>query len=153
MEECSNITYRKIHRTSSLNDISRDSSTLFDATMMSLPNTSLNISQTVLDLHEKVKQLSDDLLIAHEEIENLNSENFRLKSDLQKHQKIIETYKIINSTDSMIVTPRSVRRHKQKRNTAATIASHNVQMTSPLAQLRNDNTDTPKTTKFLATTF
>lgn len=88
MEDCNNITYRKIHRTSSLNDITKDSSVLFDTTMISLPNTSLNSSQTVIDLNDKIKLLSDDLLIAHQEIENLISENFQLKSDLQKYLKV-----------------------------------------------------------------
>ncbi|KAH9632970.1 hypothetical protein HF086_003012 [Spodoptera exigua] len=83
----SNITYRnhRLFKTSSLCDLTADNSALFDTTVASLPNTSLNTSQTVVDLQERVKKLSEELDSAHVEIENLNSENFRLKTDIQKY--------------------------------------------------------------------
>lgn len=137
MEECNNITYRKLRKTSSLNDISRDSSALFDATIMSLPNTTLNTSQTVLDLNEKVKQLSDDLLVAHQEIENLNLENFRLKTELQKHFKVIEAYKIINTTENN-VTPKSRQKRKAKQNIAKTPTQKSNQSAYLQTQITNE---------------
>lgn len=81
-------------KTSSLNNISNihEEASIFDSTMMSLPDSYHNNSQTFHDLNERIKILTNDLLSANQEIENLNSENFRLKADLQNSLKIIKQY-------------------------------------------------------------
>lgn len=109
-----NVTQRKPYQSSSLTDLTANSSALFDTTMMSLPNTSLNNSQTILDLQDKIKVLYNDLQSAHHEIENLNSENFRLKTDIQKYIMVIDTYKKISmiDIDKRNSTPKSG--HKRK---------------------------------------
>lgn len=151
MEEYDNVTYRRIHRSSSLNDVTKDSSALFDATMMSIPNTSLDSSQS--GLNDKIKKLSDDLLIAHQEIENLNTENFRLKSDLQKYLKEIDTYKSLYNTDSKNGTPRTDQKRKQKLKIGKTPSSNSEHtMTSPPAHTANETTETFKTTRLFTTT-
>lgn len=100
---------------------------------MSLPNTSLNTSQTIVDLQEKVKELSYDLQSAHQEIENLNNENFRLKSDLQNHIKTIETLKKISLTTTK-TTPRSGSKRRSIRHENLTAAGKNVQLFVDLDQ-------------------
>ncbi|CAG5042787.1 unnamed protein product [Parnassius apollo] len=123
-----NITYRKPYRTSSLNDMTNiEESRLFDTTIMSLPDTLHNNSQTLQDLNEKIKSLTNDLLSANQEIENLNSENFRLKADLDKSLKIIDSYKRIITFDrkSMTPTPRG------KRNSQNKIFESPAQITNP----------------------
>ncbi|CAH1647313.1 unnamed protein product [Spodoptera littoralis] len=109
-----NITIRKYRRTSSLNDISADNCTLFDTTMLSLRDSSINASQTVLELHEKLEEMSNNIESAHAEIDNLNAENTQLKSDLQKCRNIIDTYKKINSTEIINMTPLTGRKRKIK---------------------------------------
>lgn len=110
-----NVTHRKRYRTSSLNDITNvnEESCIFDSTMMSLPDCTNNNSQTLYEMNEKIKLLTKDLQIAHQEIENLNTENFRLKADLHKSLNIIESYKKINETiDRKSMTPLSGRKRK-----------------------------------------
>ncbi|CAG5013494.1 unnamed protein product, partial [Parnassius apollo] len=138
MEECDNITYRIQYRRNSLTDVDSDNSALFDRTISSLPNTTLNPSQTILELNEKITKLSDDLQIAHHEIENLNSENFRLKSDLQKYLKIVETYKSLNLTENKKLTPRSGRKCKQTRNIDVTPVTKSIQVMAPSARIMNN---------------
>ncbi|KAJ0176772.1 hypothetical protein K1T71_007951 [Dendrolimus kikuchii] len=99
-----NITLRKKKRSISLNDLSNDSS-LFETTMMSLPNTSLNQSQIIIDLNERIRILIDDknelntnLLSAHQEIDNLNMENLKLRDDIEKYIKKIDMYNKMNNT-------------------------------------------------------
>ncbi|CAK1584451.1 unnamed protein product [Parnassius mnemosyne] len=124
-----NITYRKPYRTSSLSDMTNiEESRIFDTTIMSLPDTLHNNSQTLQDLNEKIKSLTNDLLSANQEIENLNSENFRLKADLDKSLKIIDSYKRINTFDrkSMTPTPRRKRKYSQNK-----ILKSPAQITNP----------------------
>ncbi|KAF9406959.1 hypothetical protein HW555_012856, partial [Spodoptera exigua] len=126
----SNITYRnyRLFKTSSLCDLTADNSALFDTTMASLPNTSLNTSQTVVDLQERVKKLSEELDSAHVEIENLNSENFRLKTDIQKYLKTIDTYKeLASNIDRKNNTPLSGRKRK-------THQGYKISLTKPLIE-------------------
>ena len=96
-----NITYRR-PRTSSLSDLSNimdnNEKTIFDTTMLSLPDSCHENSGSISELTEQNKTLATKLLSAHQEIENLNNENFRLKSDLQNMIKTINTYKGICST-------------------------------------------------------
>lgn len=112
-ENSENITYRLPRITSSLNDVSEGNSSLFDSTMISLPNTSLNDSETVSELNEKVRTLSTALSSAHQEIENLNIEVTKLKLEVQKCVKVIESYKKIHMSDTKILTPISGRKKKQ----------------------------------------
>ncbi|KAF9406290.1 hypothetical protein HW555_013294, partial [Spodoptera exigua] len=118
----------RLFKTSSLCDLTADNSALFDTTMASLPNTSLNTSQTVVDLQERVKKLSEELDSAHVEIENLNSENFRLKTDIQKYLKTIDTYKeLASNIDRKNNTPLSGRKRK-------THQGYKISLTKPLIE-------------------
>lgn len=120
MDSEQNITYRnyKPQRASSLSDLSRnDHSPLFDTTMISLPDTSFNESQTVIELKEKINELTNQLTCAHQEIEILNTENFRLKTDLNKSLKLVETYKNFSISDNIHMSPSSIRRSKGNKST------------------------------------
>ncbi|CAG9789762.1 unnamed protein product [Diatraea saccharalis] len=97
-----NVTIRKPIKCNSLNDIS--DSSMFDATMMSLPDNTLNESQAFLDLNNKIVKLSTDLASAHQEIENLLDENNQLKTNLEHSQKLIGEYKKVQFSS----TPSSV---------------------------------------------
>lgn len=116
-QQTDNITYRKPQRSSSLCDISSNES-LFDTTMLSLPNTSINETQNNKDLYEKIKQLQEELLSANQKIENLNLENTNLKCELGKCKHVIETYKKV-ATSERTLTPKSGRkkRHAKTPNT------------------------------------
>lgn len=102
MESDNNITYRKPRRTSSLTDLSfmtnSNEKTILDTTMMSIPDSLHDNSDVISQLTDQNKTLTMQLLSAHQEIENLNSENFRLKTDLQNVTKTLNTYKKICST-------------------------------------------------------
>lgn len=96
MEEV-NITHRK-HNTGSLTNESvltnDDGKTIFDTTMMNLTDSrvdNINDNDTINDLLEQIQSLKMQLRSSHQEIDDLNSENFRLKSDLQKALKNVET--------------------------------------------------------------
>lgn len=119
-----NITYRKRRMSTSLTDI--NSSSLFDTTMLSLPNTSLpNNSETENLLNERINRLTAELQSANGEIENLLSENTRLKSDLEKSNKVIELYKKIGIYDSnKCPTPQSGRKNSNKfRHTLSNVST------------------------------
>lgn len=106
------ITIRKPQKSTSLDNIFNDNSTVLDTTMMSLPSTSLNESDTTLDLKDTVKRLTLELESAHQEIDHLNSENFRLKMDIGQYQKLIETLKKVNLLERKSLTPKSSRQLK-----------------------------------------
>lgn len=128
MEPEKNITLRKrkTHSTLSLNDVSNTDTNLFDATMTSLPSTSLNDSETIYDLREKIDSLSRELDIAHREIENLNLENYRLKCDLNKSLQTSQAYKNLALSDSRCMTPLSSRANKRKGRCSTPTQSHTL---------------------------
>lgn len=102
-----NITVRKPPRCKSLmdltqiqNDTSLSSTTLFDNTMESLPNISTTDDVIVLELRQKNENLTLKLESAHKEIENLLTENFKLKEDLENSRKVIRTLRQLNLTPS-----------------------------------------------------
>ncbi|KAF9406832.1 hypothetical protein HW555_012929 [Spodoptera exigua] len=108
-----NITQRKPLKVNSLTDLSSitNEKSIFDTTMMSIPDSLNDDSDTINNLIEQNKKLTVELLSAHQEIENLNNENFRLKSDLQEMIRKSNTCNKICSTPSKkCVTPT----HKQK---------------------------------------
>lgn len=136
-EQYNNITYRRPGRTGSLNDLTNLSSTseksLLDATMMSLPDSSLHDHTDVINnLSERVKTLTVELQSAHQEIENLNSENFRLKTDLQNMLKTVNTYKKVCSTPERRSpkTPVSVRKIKTVSNNELRTQNNNIKTSS-----------------------
>lgn len=91
-----NITYRNVRRTSSLTDLTilTDDKHMFDTTMMSIPDSLHDNSDIVSsDIKEQNKNLKIQLQSAHQEIENLNNENYRLKCDIQDMLKKLNTYK------------------------------------------------------------
>lgn len=106
----SNITYRpKPVRTSSLTDLTNMTidNTILDTTMMSLQDNLHDNSEILNELTEQNKSLTLQLMSAHQEIENLNNENFRLKSDLQNMIKTKNVYKKLCATpDKNNITPK-----------------------------------------------
>ncbi|KAJ0170150.1 hypothetical protein K1T71_014078 [Dendrolimus kikuchii] len=87
-----------------------ENSSMFDATILSLPNDYLNNSDN--STNDQIKILNNDLQIAHQEIENLNMEILELKSELQKSLKIIDTLKKINIIEQKGTTPLSGNKKK-----------------------------------------
>ena len=73
------VTTRKPQQANSLDNLFVNNSTLLDTTMTSLPNTSMIDNDTITNLNETIRRLTLELQSAHQEIEDLNSENFRLK--------------------------------------------------------------------------
>ncbi|CAG5013641.1 unnamed protein product [Parnassius apollo] len=119
-----NVTYRKRQTTGSLDSIvglsistDEHEKSILETTMMSLPDSLHNDSNNdiINSLNEEIKILKMQLMSAHQEIENLNCENFRLKSDLQKSLKTVETYKNICVTpDRKNNTSSSFRKKKYR---------------------------------------
>lgn len=143
-----NITHRRPCRVNSLNDETDELSSLFDTTMMSIPNDSLDSNhELVNELNEQIKILKNELMSAHQEIENLNGENFRLKNDLQNSLLLIETYKKICLTpERKNIAPKLSR----KKNTPA--LSSPATFTIRTEQLKlNQNTSEPLTPKLQST--
>lgn len=90
--ELENITFRNPRKSSSMCDISNlNNSTSLNASLISLPNRSLEESYTLLN--ERITKLAIELESANQEIENLNLENRHLRVELDKSKKIISTYK------------------------------------------------------------
>lgn len=104
------ITYRpKPVRTSSLTDLTNMTidNTILDTTMMSLQDSLHENSGILNELTEQNKSLTLQLMSAHQEIENLNNENFHLKSDLQNMIKTKNVYKKLCTTpDKNNITPK-----------------------------------------------
>lgn len=130
------ITLRK-KNTGSLTNLSvltnDDEKTLFDTTMMSIPDSlhDYNDDDTVNDLNEQINTLKMQLSSAHQEIDDLNSENFRLKSDLQKALKTVETCKKICVTPGRKnSTPSSSSKQKSEHYKIRPTASNNESQTS-----------------------
>lgn len=111
-----NITLRKPQRTSSLNDVSifTNNSTLFETTVLSLPNSSLDESHTSKDLFNTINKLREQLESANNEIETLSLENSRLSKELEKSNKIIELYKKLGISESLCNSPLPVMKSKAK---------------------------------------
>ncbi|KAH9637865.1 hypothetical protein HF086_016873 [Spodoptera exigua] len=132
-----NITLRK-HNTGSLTNLSvltNDEKTILDTTMLSIPDSLLdnyNDDDFVNDLKQQINTLKMQLMSAHQEIDDLNSENFRLKTDLQNALKTVETCKKICLTPGRkISTPSSSSTHKSKHCKMQTIVLNNDSKTSP----------------------
>lgn len=106
-----NVTFRNKYRSNSVSDLSKSS--LFEDGNMSLPQTSFTCSQDIM-LNEEIGKLKNYLKSAETEIENLSLENQKLKCDLEKSQKLIETYKVFKFSDTPS-TPISARRRKKPR--------------------------------------
>lgn len=158
-----NVTERK-HRckipqkSSSLTDLSKES--IFDATMMSLPNSSLEESLSLSELSEKIKLLTEQLEntnqqlnIAHQEIDNLHSENYRLKMDLNKSLIIIENYKKVGIMDQIKGTPLSEKKKKNNKSTLSTPSkSEIISQAETKRPNREDNTNHQKSSPTVITT-
>ncbi|CAH1642659.1 unnamed protein product [Spodoptera littoralis] len=102
--ESNNITYRNNPRraisVTDLSDVVNNSEkTMLDATMMSVPDSFLHdtIDETS-ELTSEIILLKQQLFSAHQEIDNLNIENLRLKTDLQNMITTCNAYKKICST-------------------------------------------------------
>lgn len=120
-----NITLRKKHNVLST---SSSESSLFNATAMSMPDTSLYNDEVIEKLREEINNLKINLQSAHQEIENLLSHNMQLKTELDKSNKIIELYKKVNSGEVKCSTPKAYRKI-QKRTRLSSLASTPVKIT------------------------
>lgn len=129
--ESENVTFRKLHKSSSLGNLYHNNSALLDATMMSVPNTSLNDSDTFMNLNDTIKKLTAELHSAHLEIENLNSENFRLKMDLGNCQKTIDAYKKVTLSNRKITTPGRFRNSSQNNSFSTPARSKDSPLIAP----------------------
>lgn len=127
MNDEQNITYRSryrnLRRSSSLVNISNEDSSLFNDTIRSLPNSSLDESQTIIDLHDKIKILQSDLDVAHAEVDNLNSRNNSLQTELDKCRRTIDAFKLLSS-DRGSKTPLTGR--KKRNNSRHNSSSSNT---------------------------
>lgn len=138
--EDENVTIRKQQLSNSLENICTMNSNLFDATITSLPNTSLNESQTVIDLNETIRKLTLELQSAHQEIENLNSVNSQLKTDVEKYQKVIETYKKVQFSKIKPHTPLSKNKKIKIDYIATPTRIHSpFNLSTPKPTEKNDN--------------
>ncbi|CAH2108832.1 unnamed protein product [Euphydryas editha] len=132
-----NVTMRNRRpRSSSLIDLSKES--IFDTTMMSLPNSSLNESLNPTELYERIKILTAqldkcnlELQSAHQEIENLLSDNFKLKNDLAKSRATIENYKKISTSNFFTGTPTSGRKKKKSNQNNHSTPSKRLSIVQP----------------------
>lgn len=133
------VTHRNhnLNTSISLQDFDKDdtNTSLCDTSMMSL--MSLSNTQTDTPTIEQIKKLTQDLLAAKEEIENLNKENYRLKLDLEKHLCTIETLKTSGQTPTQkdSKTPQISKKKKTKKNSSpSTSSSKKDTLESPLQQ-------------------
>lgn len=111
------VTFRKPQRTSSLNDISTNThnSTLFDTTVFSLPNSSINETQISKEYQDKINTLEQQLKSANQEIENLSLDVSKLNRELEKAQKTIDLFKRLGTANTHSSTPLSLRKCKSKK--------------------------------------
>lgn len=139
--ENKNITHRKPRRTSSMIDLSVTTSNeefILDTTMMSLPDSLRDNSAIISDLTDQNKTLTMQLLSAHQEIENLNNENFRLKSDLQEIIKKVNTYKKICSTPTKkSITPSRKSKPLHQNDMSSCLTNNDVSLES---RVHSENT-------------
>lgn len=126
-----NITLRK-QNTRSLTNLSLlindDEKTILDTTMMSVPDSlqDYNNGDDVNDLNEQINALKIELMSAHQEIDYLNSENFRLKSDLERALKTDQACKKTCLTPSRKSnTPSSLSKQKSMLYNIRPIISNN----------------------------
>lgn len=101
-----NITHRKIPVLST----SFSETSIFDATVMSMPDTSLQDNESINKLQEEINGLKAELQSANREIDNLLTENEKLKSDLEKSNRVIELYKKVGTGEAKCSTPCSKRK-------------------------------------------
>ncbi|CAH1636951.1 unnamed protein product [Spodoptera littoralis] len=134
--EIDNITVRKTARSNSMDSLLNakfnSDSTVLDTTMMGLPDNSLNDTDTIYKYRDTIKRLTSELESAHLEIENLNSENFRLKMDIGQYQKVIDTYKKLETRS---FTPRSTRKSRIRMDCFSTPTKLCI---SPMAAIQHD---------------
>jgi myosin heavy subunit len=71
--------------------------TMFESSLISLPDMTIEDEDNSKDMKNKLKSLQTELHSAHTEIENLNTETRRLKECLLKQEKQIEMLKKLNS--------------------------------------------------------
>lgn len=122
-----NVTIRRRQRSSSLsnNSIVTASQSMFETTIRSLPDTSIQ-SQSINEKVFQITQLKEELQIANQEIDNLNYENKILKTELDKCKKLIEVYKKVGLSESPILRRPSIRT-----STTNLEKSYSINMSTP----------------------
>lgn len=103
----------KCHRSSSLNDLSNsgNSSSLFETTMLSQRNDSLEECQSFQDLKIELETMKNELLAATQKIYNLEMVNQSLQNELTNQKSTLNHYKKMN----FCLTPTTVDNRKRKR--------------------------------------
>lgn len=144
-----NITFRKPSRSSSLTDVTKNMTnnntekTILDTTMMSIPDSFHDTFDDVRELTEENKILRNQLLSAHKEIEDLNTENFRLKSDLQDMIKTVNTFKKICSTpEKKSATPTRKTKTLQRISSPNKVINEHEQQPTKTTNKQNKETQT-----------
>lgn len=137
-----NITFRRPRRSSSMCDVSHiNNTTTLDTSQISLPNRSFEESYSMLN--DQIKKLSTELDSANQEIVNLNLENKNLKLDLDKLKKVINIYKRMSLTGTMVEQAKD--RHSTKKqktkikgNFVTTHVNQNLNINNQIAIDRMD---------------
>lgn len=137
-----NVTIRRQKRSSSVDNL--HSPTMLNSTMMSLPNTSLDESQTFIDLNKQIQKLQNDLDTANQEIDNLNEENQQLRLSINKCNNVIQMYKKVYNTPTSC--------QKKKKQPTTTKNTTKQQTIKPSKQIPNIPSETRSTTKKVVNT-
>lgn len=150
-------TLAKARSHNDLTAISCSNTSLFDNTMLSLPDTSLHENHDINELRNQIIKIQEELNIANTEIETLNSENYNLKNELGRCKQIIDGYKKVTFEDSIYKTPTPKKRkiiekklltkadlYQTQNNTHTTTEEHMVTDTqeNPSQHIDNELLDT-----------
>lgn len=107
-----NITFRRPRKSSSMCDMSNLSNNInMSTSIISLPNRSFEESYSLQS--EQIKKLTIELESANQEIENLNSENKDLRTQLEKIKRIVNMYKKMGLTGFIMEQPKEQRSIKK----------------------------------------
>lgn len=120
-----------------MNDLT--TSSIFENTKPSLPIGS--IDENKCDLPNKIKILTENLQLANNEIEDLNTENRRLKTELEICQKIIQMYKnsgYAENPHSINVSTRKRKKPKLNRVLDDTVETSTLKSTPTLPDEQNN---------------
>lgn len=132
MDSMENITLRKQQRTSSLNNLAtmNNSSTFFDATIQSSPNTSITEGdQSIRRVIEKNLLLEEKLQSAYQTIENLNINNARLTAELENVKLLLEQEKMFQTAGSNRAAIDSIKMSCVETKTSKNSEMHRIDLT------------------------
>lgn len=116
------VTQRKTKKMDSLNN---SSSSMFNTTVMSLPENTMNENENYI---QQIYELKIELASAHQEVDNLLEENQQLKSELEHNKTVIENYKKIRFTPTPSSERLSSKNKRQKRKSEQKLSSATKQI-------------------------